>query len=205
MRWKTILKSFTISVPSTLLLIVLAQGLKSRAFNFTSPNQPGGLVAQRAVTTTAQTTPTQANTQDQQAIRRRLQEFRRLYSPGNRKFSFEGYDLYINTDELMAYDNLAPRDTQINGWNTYRPLWETVINESISGQQITRFDIDRIETSGDLGWSGITMRFRAKNRGKDIYGSQHFTHIWHKVNGKWRIVHEHAFSPVKVNGQEVLP
>lgn len=83
------------------------------------------------------------------------------------------YDVYINTDELMAYDNLAPKDTKINGWNNYRSLWETFINDSSSNQEITRFDIDRIETSGDLGWSGVTMRFRAKNKGKDFYSSQH--------------------------------
>jgi ketosteroid isomerase-like protein len=190
---------------SSLLLIVSARELPSRAFNNIPPKQSEELVAQRAVTTTAQTTPAQTDTQEQQAIRQRLQEFRRLYSFGSRKFSFEGYDVYINTDELMAYDNLAPKDTKINGWNNYRSLWETFINDSSSNQEITRFDIDRIETSGDLGWSGVTMRFRAKNQGKYFYSSQHFTHIWHKVNGKWRIVHEHAFSPVKVNGKEVLP
>ncbi len=200
MRSRRILKCFTLSLLSALLLIVFTRGLPSRAFNPAPTEQSEAFVAQRAATT-----PTQTNTQDQQAIRQRLQEFRRLYSFGNRKFSFEGYDVYINTDELMAYDNLAPKDTKINGWNNYRSLWEPFINANSANQEITRFDIDRIETSGDLGWSGVTMRFRAKNKGKDFYSSQHFTHIWHKVDGKWRIVHESAFSPVKVNGKEVIP
>lgn len=206
MRSQTIRQSLVIAILTTLLLITPVKVLQSQTLNFISTHQHGELLAQRSATTpAAQTEPFKADSQDEQAIRQRLQEFRQLYSPGNRKFSFDGYDLYINTDELLAYDNLAPRDTQINGWKTYKPLWDTVINESISSQQITRFDIDRVETSGDLGWSGITLRFRAKNKGKDFYGSQHLTHIWHKVNGRWRIVHEHAFAPVKVDGKEVTP
>lgn len=102
MRSRRILNSFIISVLSALLLTISVKGLPSRAFNNISPRQSDQLVAQRAVTTTA---PVQTNTQEQQAIRQRLQEFRRLYSFGNRKFSFEGYDVYINTDELMADDN----------------------------------------------------------------------------------------------------
>lgn len=146
------------------------------------------------------------NTQDEQSIRQALQEWRQLYSYGDRKFSFDGYEhLYLNTDALLAYDNVAPKDTQVNGWRTYRSLWEAVINESFAGQQITRFEIHRVGVSGDLGWSAITFRFRAKNRGKDFYSSQHGTHIWRKVDGKWRIVHEHMTAPVKVNGEEVLP
>ncbi len=192
-----VLRAFLVACVALLLILGIATAQSSR------PN--AAIASLRTITTTAQANPAQTDTQDQQAIRQRLQELRRLYSPGNRKFGFAGYDVYINTDELMAYDNLAPRDTQINGWNNYRSLWETVINQSISGQEITRFDIDRIQTSGDLGWSGSTIRFRAKNKGKDFYSSQHLTHIWHKVDGKWRIVHEHAFSPVKVNGKEVLP
>ncbi|MGL5796461.1 MAG: YybH family protein [Waterburya sp.] len=174
--------------------------------NFRSTHQHNELLAQYSVTTpVAQTETFKAENQDVQAIRQRLQEFRQLYSPGNRKFSFDGYDLYIDTDELHAYDDLSPQNTQINGWKTYKPLWEGIINESISNQRITRLDIDRIETSGDLGWSAITVRFRAKNKGKDFYNSQHLTHIWHKVDGKWKIVHEHAFSPVIENGKEALP
>lgn len=188
------------------MLIVSVKVVQSRTINFISTHQHGELLAQRSVTTpAAQTEAFKDENQDEQAIRQRLQEFRQLYSPGNRKFSFDGYDLYINTEELHAYDDLSPKNTQIKGWKTYKSLWEAVINQSISEQRITRLDIDRIETSGDLGWSANTIRFRAKNQGKDFYGSQHFTHIWHKVDGKWRIVHEHAFSPVKENGKEVLP
>lgn len=102
MRSRRILKCFTLSLLSALLLIVFTRGLPSSAFNPAPTEQSEAFVAQRAATT-----PIQTNAQDQQAIRQRLQEFRRLYSFGNRKFSFEGYDVYINTDELMAYDNLG--------------------------------------------------------------------------------------------------
>jgi ketosteroid isomerase-like protein len=144
--------------------------------------------------------------QDEQFVRQALQEWRQLYSYGERPFSFNGYEhLYINTDELLAYDNVAPRDTQIDGWKTYRSIWEPVINANFTGQEITRFEIQRVAVSGDLAWSAITFWFRAKNQGKPFYSSQHGTHIWRKVNGKWRIVHEHMTAPVKVNGKEIIP
>jgi ketosteroid isomerase-like protein len=144
--------------------------------------------------------------QDEQAIRQALQEWRQLYSYGDRPFSFNGYEhLYINTDELLAYDNVAPDDTRINGWTTYRSVWEPVINENFTGQEITRFEIDRVGVSGDLAWSAITFWFRAKNQGKPFYSSQHGTHIWRKVDGNWRIIHEHMTAPVKVNGEEIIP
>lgn len=147
-----------------------------------------------------QATNEQRVTQDEQSIRQALQEWRQLYSYGDRPFSFNGYEhLYINTDELLAYDNVAPEDTQINGWDTYRSTWEPVINENFTGQEITRFEIHRIGVSGDLAWSAITFWFRAKNQGTPFYSSQHGTHIWRKVDGKWRIVHEHMTAPVKVN------
>jgi hypothetical protein len=87
--------------------------------------------------------------QDEQAVRQALQEWRQLYSYGDRPFSFNGYEhLYINTDELLAYDNVPPEDTQINGWETYRSIWEPVINANFTRQEITRFEIHRIGVSG---------------------------------------------------------
>jgi ketosteroid isomerase-like protein len=160
----------------------------------------------------ASSQPTQATNartriaQDEQSIRQALQEWRKLYSYGDRPFSFNGYEhLYVNTNELLAYDNVAPKDTQINGWKTYRSIWEPVINANFTGQEITRFEIHRVGVSGDLAWSAITFWFRAKNQGKPFYSSQHGTHIWRKVDGKWRIVHEHMTAPVKVNGEEIIP
>lgn len=119
--------------------------------------------------------------QDEESIRQALQEWRQLYSYVDRPFSFNGYEhLYINTDELLAYDNVAPQDTQINGWKTYRSIWEPLINANFTGQEITRFEIHRVQVSGDVAWSAITFWFRAKNQGKPFYSSQHGTHIWKK-------------------------
>ncbi|MDV2997058.1 MAG: hypothetical protein N4J56_006763 [Chroococcidiopsis sp. SAG 2025] len=206
MRSQTIRQNAVIAILSAFLLVVLVKAVQSHTINTKLTHQKYELLTQHSVITTAQTEPANIVTQDEQAISQALQEWRQLYSFGNRKFTFKGYEhLYINTNELLAYDNVAPKDTRIDGWETYKSLWESVINESFAEQQITRFDIDRVEVSNDLGWSGITFRFRAKNKGKDFYSSQHGTHIWHKVDGRWRIVHEHMTAPVKIGGREVLP
>lgn len=140
---------------------------------------------------------------DEEAIRQSLQEWRQLYSYGDKKFSFKGYEhLYINTDELLAYDNFSP-DTQTNGWKAYVALWEPLINAKFTGQVTTHFEVQRVETSGELGWSAIMQWFHAKADGKVFYSSQYGTHVWRKVNDRWRIVHEHLNGPVKVNGIEV--
>ena len=134
---------------------------------------------------------------DETAILTALARWRSLYSYGDRPFSFASFeDLYLNSDELLGYDNFSD-DTRTTGWRAYCALWEPLINASFSGQRITKFNIDRVETSGDLGWSAIELWFTARRKGEPFNSSQYGTHVWRRDgSGRWRIIHEHMTGPI---------
>lgn len=137
-------------------------------------------------------------------LRRQLDRWRELYSYGDKPFSFDGFeDLYVNDDSLTALDSFAPKDTYLRGWANYRALWEPLINQNFTGQVINRFDVLRVEVSGDMALTAHLMWFDAKRDGKPFSTSQAFTHVWRKLDGEWRIVHEHGMGPVLVGGREI--
>ena len=128
------------------------------------------------------------------AIRRKLQRWRELFSPGETRYSLSGYeDLYVNTDELLVYDSYSPKGypREICGWNNYRTLWEKYIPIDFPGWRIINFNITRLEPQGDYAWSAISYVGRGVRNGAEYFGGQHGTHIWKRINGDWRIVHEH--------------
>lgn len=143
---------------------------------------------------------------DRAALEARLDKWRELYGYGHKPFTFDGFeDLYVNDDSLTALDSFAPRDTALRGWANYRALWEPLINQSFTGQVITRFDVTRIEAHGDMAFTTLLMWFDARRNGQPFSTSQAFTHIWRRIDGEWRIVHEHGMGPVLVDGREISP
>lgn len=131
---------------------------------------------------------------DRAEIQQKLERWRILFSPGEQRFSFNGYkDLYVNTGELIVYDSYAPAgyNREIRGWDNYKALWEKYIPIDFANWKITRLDITRIEVQGDTAWSALSFVGRGVKDGKGYVGGQHGTHVWKRINGEWRIVHEH--------------
>lgn len=129
---------------------------------------------------------------DAAVIRQKLQRWRELFS--QEQFSLKGYEnLFVNTNELLVYDSYSPAgyDREIRGWNNYRNLWEKYIPIDFPGWKIIDLDVTRLETQGDYGWSAISYIGRGVRNGAEYFGGQHGTHVWKRINGDWRIVHEH--------------
>jgi ketosteroid isomerase-like protein len=127
-------------------------------------------------------------------IQQKLEQWRELFSPGDRKFSFQGYEnLYVNSDELLVYDSYTPTgsDREIRGWNNYKTLWEKFIPIDFPNWKIIDLDVTRLEVVGDTAWSTLSFVGRGEKDGVPYTGGQHGTHIWKKIDGQWRIVHEH--------------
>jgi ketosteroid isomerase-like protein len=144
------------------------------------------------------------NIEDIQQIRQLISQWQRLFSPGEEKYTLNGYeDLYVpDGDELLVYDNFSTENTRFTGFDTYRAIWEKTINEQFPGFIMYRAEIDRIEVSGNLGWSGLTWWGKVAKDGQIVYASQHGTHIWRKVDGKWQMLHEHLTGLAIENGRE---
>jgi ketosteroid isomerase-like protein len=137
-----------------------------------------------------------------QALLGRLSKWQRLFSPGSKPYSLTGYeDLYDNAaDSLLIYDNYSVEDTRFTGFDRYRRTWEEQINANFPGFVMYRIEVDRLEISGDLAWCGFTWWGSIVKGGETVHDGQHGTHIWRKIDGEWRIVHEHLTGPIKENG-----
>lgn len=148
--------------------------------------------------TQTQKSPSASN---EAAIRQKLQRWRELFS--QEQFSLKGYEnLFVNTDELLVYDSYSPSgyDREIRGWNNYRNLWEKYIPIDFPKWKVINLDVTRLETQGDYGWSAISYIGRGVRNGAEYFGGQHGTHVWKRINGDWRIVHEHL---TEMNEREV--
>ncbi|MEM8754608.1 MAG: nuclear transport factor 2 family protein [Pseudomonadota bacterium] len=140
---------------------------------------------------------------DVRAIRDRTAKWQQLFAPDTERYTLAGYeDLFSQApDELLAYDNYAERETRWTGFPLYRSTWEREINGNFPKFVMYRIEMDRIEASGDLGWSAFTWFGEIEQGGETGWPAQHATHGWRKEQGVWRIVHEHLTSGVKEEGE----
>lgn len=148
---------------------------------------------------------------DVELIRGELARWRELWSlkGAGRSFDLAGYeDLYVSTEgaeRLLVFDSWVPdwASTQIDGFDDYRKIWHRAMADGFPEWKITRLDVVRLEVdaSGTLAWSAVNLWGEGRRADGDRYvGSQHGTHVWKKVAGRWRILHEHLTSPITVHG-----
>ncbi len=138
------------------------------------------------------------------AILARLAKWQRLFSPGPRPYTLSGFeDLYDDAvGSLLIYDNYSAQDTRFTGFDRYRSTWEDQINANFPGFIMYRIEVvDRLEVSGDLAWCGFTWWGSIVKGGETIHDGRHGTHIWRRIAGDWRIVHEHLTGPIKEHGE----
>lgn len=148
---------------------------------------------------------------DQSAIRSQLKRWRDLFSRTGegKRYSLEGYeDLYL--EEMLTFDSYVPdwATTQIDGFENYRAIWERDVNDSFPNWTIQQMDVLSVEMaeSGELAWSALNFWGEGvRANGERYQGSQHGTHVWRKVDGTWKIVHEHLTAPIRVRGVANAP
>lgn len=143
------------------------------------------------------------NDPDVRAIRDRTAKWQQLFAPDTERYTLSGYeDLFSQQqDDLVVYDNYAELDTRWFGFERYRKIWEREINSNFPKFVMHRIEMDRIEVSGDLGWTAFTWFGEIEQNAETGWPAQHATHGWRKDGGVWRIVHEHLTSGVKENGE----
>ena len=138
------------------------------------------------------------------SIRNRIAKWQQLFSPDRDRYTLNGYeDLFSGRgDELLVYDNYAEAETRWFGFERYREVWEHGINANFPKIIVYRIEVDRIEVRNEWAWSAFTWWGETEKDGQTLWPAQHATHVWHKIDGDWRIVHEHLTSGVKEKGQE---
>ncbi|QFS52516.1 YybH family protein [Nostoc sphaeroides] len=138
---------------------------------------------------------------DEEAIRKiLLGKWRKLWSTGNGKFTFKGYEqLFLTNDSFTSVSTLSPSLTLINNWQTYSDIWEPYMNREPNTWKITQIDVNKISVAGDMAWSSINLYGQDTLDGKELHTSEHCTHIWRKIDGQWSIVYEHVSGPINLN------
>jgi uncharacterized protein (TIGR02246 family) len=101
---------------------------------------------------------------------------------------------YVDDDSLLVFDIIPPR--QFSGAESYRKDWETFLSGTQGPMSFEISDL-KIETSPKLAYShSIQSMHGTDKEGKQIDLTFRATDVYHKINGKWLIVHEHVSFPV---------
>jgi ketosteroid isomerase-like protein len=144
-----------------------------------------------------------ADSADEQAIKAKIERWRELFSPGSKSFSTKGYEnIFVNSSDFIVFDNFAEKTTHMRSWDEYAATWNAEIDKNFTGLVILDLELYRLHVAGDLAWSAFTFWMKGFPGGKETFTSQHATHVWRKVDGDWRIVHEHLNGPTRANGAE---
>ncbi|QFS52518.1 YybH family protein [Nostoc sphaeroides] len=193
---KRILKS-TIVFLCVLFFAIPAHALSEK---FTPVNQVENSLTIAVVNTNNATINSAEQQQkiDEEAIREiLLGKWRNLWSTGDKKFTFQGYEkVFLDNEDFMATDSLSPSATLVKGWKAYSELWEPYTNQHLHPWTITRLEVNKISVAGDMAWSSVNLYGEGILDGENYLGSEHCTHVWRKIDGQWRIVHEHVSGPI---------
>ncbi|MCZ4586325.1 MULTISPECIES: YybH family protein [Rhodococcus] len=118
-------------------------------------------------------------------IRERLNEKARAYAARDVD---RVMDMYENTSTVSVFDPGPPDE-----YTGYQAVTETIGN-FINGAETMEltYQGDSALASGDLGtaWSLVRIKTRLKN-GVDVDVICRQTNIWRRVDGVWKVVHEH--------------
>jgi ketosteroid isomerase-like protein len=129
-----------------------------------------------------------------------LKAWTEVWSPNAdvKNFSAERLSRVYNTQGIVSFDTNSPGSTIMNGWKAFRDTWVPYMKEAGFWETLS-VKLIKAETIGDLAYTVITFTASAqpeRTADRKIY-ENHATLIWKRLNGEWKVVHEHVSSPVK--------
>lgn len=92
--------------------------------------------------------------------------------------------------DILAFDAIS--QLQFKGVDAYRNHWEACVSMCPAGEMVFEIDDLKIAAADDtafshcLNWCGVK-----DENGKDNACWMRVTTCYHKLNGKWKVVHEH--------------
>ncbi|MEL7003470.1 MAG: nuclear transport factor 2 family protein [Bacteroidota bacterium] len=137
-----------------------------------------------------------ANMKDTKAeIESKTSQWLQMWSPENNLMTFEGIEDIFATKEdgLLVVDGFEGGVVVLKSISEYKEKWGPLMNNTFSYYKIKPQGDIQIEVSKDLATATfvwVTEKAVLKD-GTEIALSQHATHIWKKINGEWKIIHEH--------------
>ncbi len=132
---------------------------------------------------------------DYLAIKQKTNEWIALWSPGATTATFDGIENIFATEKegLLVVDGFEGSVVVINSIEEYKTKWLPLLNESFSFYKIK--PKGELSISVDENMATVTFIWESDGAklkdGSSIKLSQYATHIWKKLDGQWKLVHEH--------------
>lgn len=107
-------------------------------------------------------------------------------------------EIYDRSPRFVAFDQVSPSTTVIDGWHDYRRLWFPILDEYKSWN-LSRYKMKYMHVGIDNAVTAFTFRSEVQHEDaeKASEASFHVTLVWHKTRKGWRIIHQHLSGPVR--------
>ena len=131
---------------------------------------------------------------DERAVRAQTQRWFEIWSQGDEPFTGNGLDEVFLTgeDKIVVFDDFAGDVVEINSLDDYVSTWVPVMKESLASHRIRPDGPIRVTMGRDLAFTTFVWVSDSRTvEGEPISLRQYATHVWKKVDGSWKLVHEH--------------
>jgi ketosteroid isomerase-like protein len=132
-------------------------------------------------------------TKDEAKIRQLTEQWRKVWSPQDKPFTGEGFENIFATgeNEILVFDNFDNGVVILRSLQEYLDTWLAVM-QNFSYWEIQFEDNLAISIEGNLAVTTFSWVSNGKTKdGEEVRVRQYGTHTWKRLNGKWRLVHEH--------------
>jgi ketosteroid isomerase-like protein len=130
----------------------------------------------------------------------RVKQWEAAWNLEHESFSMSRFgNLYVQDESLLAFDLTSPHTPSIiRGYQQYAAVWEPFM-QAFSSWNIKVNDDLNVHTSDRIAFATFTWKIwgTAKADQQQITGDLHATLVFEKLDGAWKIVHEHISTPVR--------
>ncbi|WP_019507068.1 nuclear transport factor 2 family protein [Pleurocapsa sp. PCC 7319] len=131
--------------------------------------------------------------QDKAKICELTEQWRSLWSPQDKTFTGKGFENLFATEEneILVFDNFDDGVVVLHSLQKYLDTWIPVM-ENFSYWEIKLEDNLSISIEGNLAVSTFSWIGAGRTKdGQEVKARQYGTHTWKRLDGEWRLVHEH--------------
>jgi ketosteroid isomerase-like protein len=117
--------------------------------------------------------------------------------PAGQPFSTDKLKAVIGDEAFLSFDGMAQQKTVLIGATEYLGVWGPGMN-GFTTARVTEHKPIRTWTKGDLGiTTSLAGIYAEMPDGNKIDTLGHLTLVFQRINGAWRVVHEHMSLGVK--------
>ncbi|MDY6941285.1 MAG: nuclear transport factor 2 family protein [Cyanobacteriota bacterium] len=130
---------------------------------------------------------------DRQQIQQLTQQWANLWSPKDQPFTGKGFEEIFapGENEILVFDNVGGSVVVLRSLDEYLNTWVPMM-EQFTFWEIAIDDNLEISVSGDLAATTFSFSGGGRDRdGSEYQLRQYGTHVWQRIDGRWRLVREH--------------